>query len=108
VVRPYVKGATITPTDDRVLPALEVVDGEPVRITSAEAFADFRLWHLAEEGQASRMKQRRFTESLRGVALPGVRYIPGHHGFRGFEGLRLKEQTAAMKTARPWYGEDAA
>ena len=93
---------------DRVLPALEVVDSEPARVTSAEAFADFRLWHLAEEGQASRMKQRRFTESLRGAALPGVRYIPGYHGFRGFEGLRLKEQTGAMKAARPWYGEDAA
>ena len=93
---------------DRVLPALEVVGSEPARVTSADAFADFRLWHLAEEGQASRMKQRRFTESLRGVALPGVRYIPGHHGFRGFEGLRLKEQTAAMNAAKPWYGEDAA
>jgi hypothetical protein len=54
------------------------------------------------------MKQRRFTEDLRGTALPGVRYIPGHHGFRGFEGLRLKELTAAMKAAKPWFGEEVA
>jgi hypothetical protein len=45
------------------------------------------------------MKQRSFTERLRGAMLPGVRYIPGHHGFRGFEGLWLKDWTPAMKAA---------
>jgi hypothetical protein len=68
-------------------------------VSSADAFTDFRAWHLVNEGQATRMKQRRFTEDLRGAALPGVRYIPGYHGFRGFEGLRLKDPTRAMQAA---------
>jgi phage/plasmid-associated DNA primase len=84
---------------DRVLPALAFIDGEPPRVTSAAAFADFRTWHLANEGQPTRMKQRRFTEDLQGAGLSGVRYIPGYHGFRGFEGLRLKELTPEMRTA---------
>jgi P4 family phage/plasmid primase-like protien len=89
---------------DRVLPPIEGAAAEPARVSSADAFADFRLWCMAEEGQATRMKQRRFTEDLQGAGLPGVRYIPGQHGFRGFEGLRLKEQTPAMRAARPWSG----
>jgi hypothetical protein len=81
------------------LPGLADVGTDPPRVTSADAFADFRAWHVVNEGQPTRTKQRRFTEDLQGAALPGVRYIPGHHGFRGFEGLRLKERTAGMRAA---------
>jgi P4 family phage/plasmid primase-like protien len=82
--------------EDMVLPPLAAVDGALPRVISADAFGNFRAWHLATEGQPTRLTQRTFTERLRGAALPGVKYIPGHHGFRGFEGLRLKDKTAEM------------
>jgi len=35
--------------------------------------------------------------SGKGQKLPGVRYIGGSNGFRGFEGLCLAEPTAEMR-----------
>jgi phage/plasmid-associated DNA primase len=83
---------------DRVLPPLADVE-KPPRVSGAEAFADFRAWHLVNEGQAPRIKQARFTQDLQGAGLDGVRYIPGSNGFRGFEGLRLAKLTDAMQAA---------
>jgi phage/plasmid-associated DNA primase len=86
---------------DRVLPPvkLTLVGEEPkkVRVSSAEAFLDFRIWHQAEEGRAATINQRTFTDRIQAQALPGVRYIPGSNGFRGFEGLRLAKPTEAMQ-----------
>jgi phage/plasmid-associated DNA primase len=86
---------------DRVLPPamLTVVGEEPkrVRITSTAAFLDFRIWHQAEEGRTAAVGQRTFTDRVQAQSLPGVRYIPGSNGFRGFEGLRLKAMTEAME-----------
>jgi phage/plasmid-associated DNA primase len=95
---------------DRVLPALADVE-EPPRVSSADAFADFRAWHLVNEGQTPRIKQARFTQDLQRAGLDGVRYIPGSNGFRGFEGLRLGKQTDAMNAATRravWDGAFAA
>jgi phage/plasmid-associated DNA primase len=83
---------------DRVLPPLADVE-KPPRVSSADAFADFRAWHLVNEGQAPRIKQPRFTQDLQGAGLSGVTYIPGSNAFRGFEGLRLAAPTAAMMAA---------
>src|SRR5262249_16948988 len=60
---------------DRVLPALEVAGSAPQRVTSADAYEDFRHWHLEIEGKRATIGQRTFTERLRGAALPGVRYV---------------------------------
>jgi phage/plasmid-associated DNA primase len=35
---------------DRVLPSLAAVEGKQPRVSSADAFADFRKWHLVNEG----------------------------------------------------------
>jgi phage/plasmid-associated DNA primase len=53
---------------DRVLPppTLTLVGEEPkkVRVTSAEAFLDFRMWYLVEEGRPTTLTQRTFTERV--------------------------------------------
>jgi phage/plasmid-associated DNA primase len=86
---------------DRVLPpaALMVVgeEAKPSRIPSAALFRDFRAWHLAEEGKPPSLNQRTFTSRLEALMLPGVRYIPGHNGFRGFEGIRLASLSPEME-----------
>jgi phage/plasmid-associated DNA primase len=90
---------------DRVLPppVLTAVGEEPEkpRVTSAAAFADFRIWYQAEEGRPPTINQRTFTERLQSESLPGVRYIPGSNGFRGFEGLRLAKETREMQAVEP-------
>jgi phage/plasmid-associated DNA primase len=89
--------------NDRVLPPLTLtVAGEepkPQRVTSAALFRDFRVWHFVEEGKATTLSQRTFTSRLEAQMLPGVRYIGGSNGFRGFEGLRLAALTPEMETA---------
>jgi hypothetical protein len=75
---------------DCVLPPLEVVGEQPPRVKSGEAYRHFRTWFENENEQPSKLGQRTFTERLREAGLPGVRYIDGVHGFRGWEGLRLK------------------
>jgi phage/plasmid-associated DNA primase len=86
---------------DRVLPpaTLTIVGEEPKpkRTTSAAAFLDFRIWHQAEEGRTATITQRTFTDRVQAQTLPGVRYIPGSNGFRGFEGLRLAKPTEALE-----------
>jgi hypothetical protein len=82
---------------------LTVVGEEPEkpRVTSAAAFQDFRIWYQAEEGRPPTITQRTFTDRLQSESLPGVRYIPGSNGFRGFEGLRLAKETKEMQAVDP-------
>lgn len=75
---------------DRVAPPLEVVNGEKPR-QNAEVFRDFQQWHEDVEGKQTAMVQRTFSERLQGAGLPGVPYVASH-GFRGWEGLRLKKR----------------
>ena len=85
--------------EDRVGPNIVVVGEPPPRVSSRDAFADFRVWHLVNEGQPTRLAQRTFTERLQGSGLPGLKYIRGSNGFRGFEGLRLKSRSDEMTLA---------
>jgi|SRR5215469_12015307 len=72
---------------------LTLVGEEPEKPRSAAAFSDFRNSYQAEEGRPPTINQRTFTERLQSASLPGVRYIPGSNGFRGFEGLRPAKET---------------
>jgi len=76
---------------DRVAPPLEAVNSEKPRISNADAFRDFQRWHEDVEGKKATIGQRTFTERLRSAGLPGVSYV-AKHGFRGWEGLRLKKR----------------
>jgi phage/plasmid-associated DNA primase len=86
---------------DRVLPtpSLTELGEEPQksRIPSADVFRDFRAWYWAEEGKAPPLQQKAFTDRIKGQKLPGVRYISGSNGFRGFEGLCLATPTTEMR-----------
>ena len=91
--------------DQRLLPeALSATGEEPkkARISSADTYRDFQAWHWAEESKAPTLGQKAFIDRIKAQIGEAIRYIPGSNGFRGFEGLRLKEPTEVMK-ASPFY-----
>jgi putative DNA primase/helicase len=77
--------------EDRVAVALAVVGEEPPRITSREAYADFKLWAGAE-GYSEYRLPNVSTFVQRVTAAGAARGIAHKHsgGFRGFIGMRLK------------------
>jgi hypothetical protein len=73
-----------------------------IRITSADTYRHFWIWSWAEEGKAPSLGQKAFVDRVKPMLVHGERYIPGSNGFRGFEGLCLKEPTELMKSS-PFY-----
>ena len=71
--------------DRRAFPVLKVVGEKPPRTSSRDAFEDFRVWHMAEEGRPTLFTQKTFTERLKGM-LPegyGIARRTASAGLRG-------------------------
>jgi phage/plasmid-associated DNA primase len=78
------------------------VDGEKppkIRISSADTYRHFCMWSWAEEGESPSLGQKAFVDRIKPMLVHGERYIPGSNGFRGFEGMCLKEPSELMKSS---------
>ena len=91
--------------EDQHLPPEDTapVDGEkpkkPIRISSADTFNHFCMWSWAEEGKGPLLGQKAFVDRIKPLLGPGERYVPGSNGFRGFEGMRIREPSDVMKSS---------
>ena len=90
------------PKDAPQAPAEDGEKPQKIRISSADAYRRFCMWSWAEEGKGPSLGQKAFVDRVKPLLVHGERYIPGSNGFRGFEGLRLKDPTELMK-ASPYY-----
>jgi phage/plasmid-associated DNA primase len=92
----------LPPEDAPPSPTEDVEKPQKIRVSSADIYRHFCMWAWAEEGKGPSLGQKAFVDRVKPLLVHGERYIPGSNGFRGFEGLCLKEPTELMK-ASPYY-----
>ena len=88
---------------DRIAAGLAVVGEKPARLASSTAYADFNLWSDNEGYRENRRISKntfvqRVTAAMR-ERDPSVKHVDAH-GFRGWEGMRLKPKPTLAEMER--------